>query len=56
MFGVAQETVGGIILIGPIPIIFGSGPNASWLIAISLILTIASIALFLIMNRPYRRK
>jgi uncharacterized membrane protein len=47
---------GGIILIGPIPIIFGSGPDVSWLIAISLILTIVSLALFLIMNRRYRQK
>jgi uncharacterized membrane protein len=49
-------SVGGIILIGPIPIVFGSGPDAGWLIAISLILTVASIVLFLIMNRRYRRK
>jgi uncharacterized membrane protein len=49
-------SVGGIILIGPIPIIFGSGPDAGWLIVISLILSIASIALFLIMKKQYRRK
>ena len=44
-------SVGGIILIGPIPLVFGSGPDAGWLIVISLILTVASIALFLIMNK-----
>ena len=44
-------SVGGIILIGPIPIVFGSGPDAGWLIGISLILTVASIVLFLIMNK-----
>jgi uncharacterized membrane protein len=49
-------SVGGIILIGPIPIVFGSGPDAGWLIAISLILTVASIALFLILNKRSRRK
>ena len=49
-------SVGGIILIGPIPIVFGSGPDAGWLIAISVILTVASIALFLIMNKRSRRK
>jgi uncharacterized membrane protein len=49
-------SVGGIILIGPIPIVFGSGPDAGWLIAISLILTVASITLFLIMNNRSRRK
>jgi len=49
-------SVGGIILIGPIPIVFGSGPDAGWLIAISLILTVASITLFFIMNNRSRRK
>ncbi len=49
-------SVGGIILIGPIPIVFGSGPDAAWLIVISLILTVASIVLFLIMNKRFRRK
>ena len=49
-------SVGGIILIGPIPIVFGSGPDAGWLIGISLILTVASITLFLIRNNRYRRK
>ncbi len=49
-------SVGGIILIGPIPIVFGSGPDAGWLIAISLILTVASLALFIILNKRSRRK
>ena len=49
-------SVGGIILIGPIPMVFGSGPDAGWLIAISLILTVASIILFLIMNNRSKRK
>jgi uncharacterized membrane protein len=47
--------LGGIILIGPIPIFFGAWPEAGWLIAISIILTITSIILFLIMNRRTRR-
>jgi uncharacterized membrane protein len=48
-------SVGGIILIGPIPIIFGAGPDALWLIAISIILTVVSVVLFLIMNRGSRK-
>ena len=47
--------VGGVILIGPIPIVFGAGPDAAWLIAISIILTVVSVVLFLIMNRRSRR-
>jgi uncharacterized membrane protein len=48
-------SVGGIILVGPIPIIFGAGPDASWLIVISLILTAVSIILFLILNRRQKK-
>jgi uncharacterized membrane protein len=48
-------SVGGVILIGPIPIVFGSGPEAGLLIAISIILTVVSVVLFLIMNRRTRK-
>jgi uncharacterized membrane protein len=48
-------SVGGVILIGPIPIVFGAGPDAAWLIAISTILAVASIILFLVMNRRRKR-
>ena len=44
-------SVGGVILIGPIPIVFGAGSDAGWLIAVSIILTVVSIVLFLLMNR-----
>jgi uncharacterized membrane protein len=48
--------VGGIILIGPIPIIFGSGPNSIWLIAISIIITFLSIASIILLNRRRRKE
>ncbi len=48
-------SVGGVILIGPIPIIFGAGPGALWLILISVILSVISIVLFLVLNRRARR-
>ena len=48
-------SVGGVILIGPIPIVFGAGPDAGWLIVISVILTVVSVILFLVMNRRVRR-
>ena len=54
VFG-GSASVGGIILIGPIPIVFGVGPDASWLIVISIILVVLSIVLFLVMNRRLRR-
>jgi uncharacterized membrane protein len=54
VFG-GSGSVGGIILIGPIPIVFGAGTDASWLIAISIILSVLSIVLFLVMNRRLRK-
>jgi uncharacterized membrane protein len=50
-----QGSVGGVILIGPIPIVFGAGPDAGWLIAISVILTAVSVILFLVLNRRNRK-
>ncbi len=48
-------SVGGVILIGPIPIVFGAGPDAGWLIVIGIIVTVLSVVLFLVMNRRVRR-
>jgi uncharacterized membrane protein len=48
-------SIGGVILIGPIPIVFGAGPDAGWLITISIILTVVSVVLFLVSNRRNRK-
>ena len=50
-----SSSVGGVILIGPIPIVFGAGPDAAWLIVLSVVLTIISVVLFLLMNRRVKR-
>lgn len=47
-------SVGGVILIGPIPIVFGSGPDAGWLILIGITIAILSLASFLLLSK--RRK
>jgi uncharacterized protein (TIGR00304 family) len=52
----SSGSVGGIILIGPIPIIFGAGPNSTWLIIISLILVVLSFALFVLLSRRARKE
>jgi uncharacterized membrane protein len=39
-------SVGGVILIGPIPIVFGAGSDSTLLIIISVILAVLSLALF----------
>jgi uncharacterized membrane protein len=48
-------SVGGVVLIGPIPIVFGAGPEVGWLIAAGIILTVISIILFLVLNKRARR-
>ncbi len=55
VFG-GSGSVGGVILIGPIPIVFGAGPDAAWLIVISAILTVVSVVLFLVLGRHNKRK
>jgi uncharacterized membrane protein len=42
---------GAVILIGPIPIILGSGPYSFQLIELAVVLTIVAIALFLLVRR-----
>ena len=47
----ASTSTGVVVFIGPIPIVFGSGPNAAWLIIIGIILAVLSVVFFLVMNR-----
>jgi uncharacterized membrane protein len=47
-------SVGGVILIGPIPIVFGAGPDAGWLILIGVVITVLSVVSFLVLNRRSR--
>jgi uncharacterized membrane protein len=42
---------GAVILIGPIPIILGSGPESTWLIALAVIITIIALVVFLFTRR-----
>jgi uncharacterized membrane protein len=46
---------GVVILIGPIPIILGSGPDSTWLIALAAIITIIALVVFLITRRKAYR-
>lgn len=53
--GGGSSSVGGVIFIGPIPIVFGSGPDATWLVLIGVVLAALSVVAFWVMNRRYRR-
>jgi uncharacterized membrane protein len=48
-------SVGVVIFIGPIPIVFGSGPDKIWLILIGVIITVITLAAFFGINRRYKR-
>ena len=50
-----SSSVGGIILIGPIPIVFGAGQDAWLLVAVGIIITIISVILFWIFNKKLKR-
>jgi uncharacterized membrane protein len=43
-----SSSSGGFILIGPIPIVFGSGANSGTLAVVALVITVAMVALYLL--------
>lgn len=49
--GNGSASVGGVIFIGPFPIVFGAGPDAAWLIVISIVLAVVSVILFVLFRR-----
>ena len=51
-----SASVGGVVFIGPIPIVFGVGPDANWLILISIIVAVVSLLLFFLYRRSGRIK
>ena len=51
LLGGGSASVGGVIFIGPFPIVFGAGPDAAWLITISIVISIVMIVVFALMRR-----
>ena len=50
-----STSTGGFILIGPIPIVFGSGPGSGMLAAVALVITVATVVLYLLSFFLWRR-
>ncbi len=48
-------SVGGVIFIGPFPIVFGAGPSAVWLILVSLVIAALIVVLLMIWRRRVYR-
>jgi len=51
LFGGGTASIGGFILIGPFPIVFGAGPEATWLTLFAIILGILCVIMFLVLWR-----
>jgi uncharacterized membrane protein len=51
-----SSSSGGFILIGPVPIVFGSGPNSGALAVVALVITVAMVALYVLSFLFWRRE
>ncbi len=51
LYGNVQTTTGIVILVGPIPIILGTGPYSFFAILLATILTILAIVFFLLIRK-----
>lgn len=51
LMGGGSASVGGVIFIGPFPIVFGAGSDAIWLVAIGMLIAIAMIIGFILIRR-----
>jgi len=49
--GQGTPSIGGVILIGPIPILIGGGPESNWLILLAAIITLIAVVGFLLVRR-----
>ena len=49
--GQGPTSGGAVILIGPIPIILGNGPESDWLILLAAIITTIALATFLLTHK-----
>lgn len=55
LYSGGSVSAGVIIFIGPFPIVIGAGPDATWIVLVSVILAVLSVIVFLVMNRRMRR-
>jgi len=51
-----SASYGGVIFIGPIPIVFGAGPQAAWLILFAIVLAALSIIVFLLTRKRVNKE
>lgn len=53
--GTGTANIGGVIFIWFFPIVFGTGPEAHWLILLAIVLAVLGITLFLVMRKTIEK-
>jgi uncharacterized membrane protein len=56
LYSQGSANFGAVIFIGPIPIVVGAGPHATWMVLFAIILAALSIVMFLAMRRGTVKK
>lgn len=51
-----SASYGGVMFIGPIPIVFGAGPQATWLILFAIVLAALVIIVFLLTRKRMNKE
>ena len=51
LHGGGLASFGGVIFIGPFPIVIGAGPDATLMVLFGIILAVLSVIMFLVMSR-----
>jgi uncharacterized membrane protein len=51
LYNEGSANFGGVIFIWFIPIVFGAGPEATWMVLFAIILAVLSVIMFLILRR-----
>ena len=51
LYGGGSANFGGVIFIGPFPIVIGAGPETTLMVLFGIILAVLSVIMFLVMSR-----
>ena len=55
LYSGGQASFGTIIFIGPIPVVIGAGPGATWIVSVAIVLAVLTIVMFLVMQRQSKK-
>jgi uncharacterized membrane protein len=55
LYGSGSVSFGGIIFLGPFPIVIGAGPNTTLMVLFGITLAVLSVIMYLVMSRRIKR-